>query len=241
MYKNKDESRKTINVNYSGLGSRLNFYSPSRIVNDFLDLKSASKSFRKCSVQFCYVVYNSRLFNGFNNCTFWSIIVVITLGKCAHRTPAGRRSGAPHMASLKVNILYGNTIYTVELQWHWTCVSWLPRSRIAQSDSGLHKFPTLLWKYFLRVWGSLIMEINDSINSIRSINDSGQCCQVSRSLHCHSNPKSRPFWHLSRPLPYYRFFHAISCQNKKCTLQGLSLCNSTSRERRTANFKQKSL
>jgi hypothetical protein len=36
---------------------------------------------------FCYVVYNSRLFNGFNNCSLWSIIVVITLGKCAHRTP----------------------------------------------------------------------------------------------------------------------------------------------------------
>jgi hypothetical protein len=40
-------------------------------------------------IRFCYVV--SRLFNGFNNCSLWSIIVVITLGKCAHRTPAGVR------------------------------------------------------------------------------------------------------------------------------------------------------
>jgi hypothetical protein len=40
---------------------------------------------------FFYSVYNSRLFNGFNNCCFWSLIVVITLGKCAHRTPAGFR------------------------------------------------------------------------------------------------------------------------------------------------------
>jgi hypothetical protein len=40
---------------------------------------------------FHYMVFNSRKFNGFNNCLFWSIIVVITLGKGAHRTPAGVR------------------------------------------------------------------------------------------------------------------------------------------------------
>jgi hypothetical protein len=40
---------------------------------------------------FCYVVYNSRKFNVFINCTFWFIIVVITLGKCADRTPSGVR------------------------------------------------------------------------------------------------------------------------------------------------------
>jgi hypothetical protein len=40
---------------------------------------------------FCYAAYNSPKFNGFINCTFWSIIVVITLGKCAHRTPSGVR------------------------------------------------------------------------------------------------------------------------------------------------------
>jgi hypothetical protein len=46
----------------------------------------------KCIVfRFCYVVYISRKFNGFINCTSWSIIVVITLGKCAHRTPTGVR------------------------------------------------------------------------------------------------------------------------------------------------------
>jgi hypothetical protein len=38
-----------------------------------------------------YVVYNSRLFNDFNNCSVWSIIVGATLRKCAHRTPAGVR------------------------------------------------------------------------------------------------------------------------------------------------------
>jgi hypothetical protein len=42
-----------------------------------------------CAVWFCYVVYNSPYLNGFNICTFLSIIVVITLGKCAHRTPSG--------------------------------------------------------------------------------------------------------------------------------------------------------
>jgi hypothetical protein len=40
---------------------------------------------------FCYAVFNSRLFNGLNNCAIGTIIVAITLGKCAHRTPAGVR------------------------------------------------------------------------------------------------------------------------------------------------------
>jgi hypothetical protein len=31
------------------------------------------------------------MFNGFSNCTLWSIIVVITLGKSSHRTPSGVR------------------------------------------------------------------------------------------------------------------------------------------------------
>jgi hypothetical protein len=39
----------------------------------------------------CYVAYNSRLFNSSNSCSLWSIIVVVALGKCAHRTPAGVR------------------------------------------------------------------------------------------------------------------------------------------------------
>jgi hypothetical protein len=37
--------------------------------------------------RFCYVVNDSRKFNGFNNCTLWSIIVVIALGKCAGAPP----------------------------------------------------------------------------------------------------------------------------------------------------------
>jgi hypothetical protein len=41
--------------------------------------------------RFCYTAYNSPKLNGFINCTFWSIIVVITLGKCAHRMPSGIR------------------------------------------------------------------------------------------------------------------------------------------------------
>jgi hypothetical protein len=42
-------------------------------------------------LRFCYVVYYSRKFNGCNNCTLWSIIVVIPLEKCTHRTPSGVR------------------------------------------------------------------------------------------------------------------------------------------------------
>jgi hypothetical protein len=42
-------------------------------------------------IWFCYTVYNSPMLNGFINCTLRSIIVVITLGKCAHRTPTGVR------------------------------------------------------------------------------------------------------------------------------------------------------
>jgi hypothetical protein len=47
---------------------------------------------------FCYVVFNSRSFNGFNNCTFWSIIVQIT--------------HAPVLASWKVKILYMKTPFS---------------------------------------------------------------------------------------------------------------------------------
>jgi hypothetical protein len=64
-----------------------------------------------------------------NNCTFWSIIVVITLEQCAHRTPTGVRER--HTDLIKSKNFIGSTIYTVEPQWHWTCVSWIPRSRIA--------------------------------------------------------------------------------------------------------------
>jgi hypothetical protein len=35
---------------------------------------------------FCYVIYNSRKFNGFSN-----LLCVRTLGKCTHRTPTGVR------------------------------------------------------------------------------------------------------------------------------------------------------
>jgi hypothetical protein len=57
--------------------------------------------------RFCYVVYNSRKSNGFNNCTLWSIIVVIE-----RREVFGSATHA--LASWKVKILHENTIFTVE-------------------------------------------------------------------------------------------------------------------------------
>jgi hypothetical protein len=78
-----------------------------------------------------YEIYNSHTFNGFNNCTLWSIIVVITLGKCAHQTPADvLERHTCILASWKVKMLYENSIFTVEPQQRWTCVSWMPRKRI---------------------------------------------------------------------------------------------------------------
>jgi hypothetical protein len=53
---------------------------------------------------FCCVAYNSRLFNGFNNCTLWSIIVAIPLGKCAHRRRHAFGSATYVLASFKVKI-----------------------------------------------------------------------------------------------------------------------------------------
>jgi hypothetical protein len=84
----------------------------------------SSRHYRPCMqkhghIWFCYVVYNSSMFNGFNNCTLWSIIVVITLGKCAHRTPtrqAFRSATSYVLASCKLKILYEKPIFTVEPQ-----------------------------------------------------------------------------------------------------------------------------
>jgi hypothetical protein len=64
--------------------------------------------------------------------TLWSIIVVITLGKCAHRTPAGVREHHTCIISLmKIkNFIWKHHFHS------WTsvalnrCVSWIPRSRI---------------------------------------------------------------------------------------------------------------
>jgi hypothetical protein len=63
-------------------------------------LKMASKFL---NFWFCYAVYNSHKFNGFNNCTLWSITVVITLGKCAHRTPSGVRERHTYIGLIKSN------------------------------------------------------------------------------------------------------------------------------------------
>jgi hypothetical protein len=46
---------------------------------------------------FCYWVFNPRYFYGFNNCSLWSIIVEITLGKCA--APNAGRQWNHHLHS----------------------------------------------------------------------------------------------------------------------------------------------
>jgi hypothetical protein len=78
------------------------------------------------------VVYNSRKFNGFNNCTLWCIIGAIKLGKCAHPTPSGVRER--HTCIDLIKSKYENTIFTAEPQQRWTCVSWIPRSRIEENE-----------------------------------------------------------------------------------------------------------
>jgi hypothetical protein len=66
------------------------------------------------------LVYNLRKFNGFNNCTFWSIIVVITLGKCAHLTPSGVRERQTCIGLMKST----NVKLPVQHQFHsWTSVA----------------------------------------------------------------------------------------------------------------------
>jgi hypothetical protein len=58
-------------------------------------------------------------------------------------------------------------------------------------------------------------------------NDPAQCCQVPTCLHCHSSPKSRPLWNLSRPISHLlRFFMLIFKEknvlcNDFCMLQHL--------------------
>jgi hypothetical protein len=65
-------------------------------------------------------------FNGFNNCAFWSIIVVMTLGKRAHQTPSGVRERHTCIGLMK------STNFKGKHNFHsWTCVSWIPRNRIA--------------------------------------------------------------------------------------------------------------
>jgi hypothetical protein len=70
-------------------------------------------------------------FNGFNNCTctLWFIIVVITLGKCAHRTPSGVQESLICIGLMKSIKFWWINHFTVEPQKRWTCVSWIPRSR----------------------------------------------------------------------------------------------------------------
>jgi hypothetical protein len=59
-------------------------------------------------------IYKSRKFKGFNNCTLWSIIVVITLGKCA---PSGVRERHTCIGLMKSNKKSNeNTIFAVEPQ-----------------------------------------------------------------------------------------------------------------------------
>jgi hypothetical protein len=110
---------------YAGFGSALN-YTVCMLCAESIKLEDRGDIFRVHQTlcfawhtvplqRFCYVVYNSHLFNGFNNCSFWSIIIVITLGARTERRQANW-SATHVLASWKVKILYDNTIFTVELQ-----------------------------------------------------------------------------------------------------------------------------
>jgi hypothetical protein len=80
--------------------------------------------------RFCYAAYSSLKFNGFINCTFWSIIVVITLGKCAHRTPSGFGSATHVLASFKVKFFLRKHLFQSWTSEHWKCVDWISRNFI---------------------------------------------------------------------------------------------------------------
>jgi hypothetical protein len=84
--------------------------------------------------RFCYAAYNSPKFNGFINCTFWSIIVVITLGKCAYRTPSGvwERHTCIRLFSSKKKICKKHLFQSWTSE-RWTCVNWISCSRIWMS------------------------------------------------------------------------------------------------------------
>jgi hypothetical protein len=94
---------------------------------------------------FCYAVYNSPKFNGFNNCTLWSIIVVITLGKCAHRTPSGVWDRHTCIGLIKSKHFVWKHHFYSWTQKRWTCVSWIPCCRI---DWGSIRG----WNFFLSKW-----------------------------------------------------------------------------------------
>jgi hypothetical protein len=81
-------------------------------------------------IWFCYAGYNSPKFNGFINCTFWSIIVVITLGKGAHRTPSGVRERHTCIGLFKVKKFLRKHLFQSWTSEHRTYVSWISRSRI---------------------------------------------------------------------------------------------------------------
>jgi hypothetical protein len=100
-----DQGRK---VQGRNVISRSIWYSRLPFASRFLVMLFQQRTVFTSFWRFCYVVYNSRLFNGFNHCCFWSIIVEITLGNCAHTCTV--------LASFKVIISYDKNIFTVEPQ-----------------------------------------------------------------------------------------------------------------------------
>jgi hypothetical protein len=71
-------------------------------------------------IRFCYAVYNSPKLNGFNNCALWSIIVVITLGKCAHQTPSGVRERHTCIGLIKSkNFVWKHKFFS----WTWVVLN----------------------------------------------------------------------------------------------------------------------
>jgi hypothetical protein len=88
------------------------------------------------NTRFCYTVYNSPKFNGFINCTWWSILVVITLGRWAHRTPSGVRERHKCIGLIiKVKNFARKHLFQSWTSERWTCVSWISRSRIKQKNA----------------------------------------------------------------------------------------------------------
>jgi hypothetical protein len=72
--------------------------------------------------RFCYVAYNLCLFDSFNNYSLWSIIVVITLEKCAQRTPAGvreRHTCIGLIQSINFYMIYNNILNLGSAEHVW--------------------------------------------------------------------------------------------------------------------------
>jgi hypothetical protein len=110
------------------------------------------------NVWFCYVVYNSCKFNGFNNCALWPIIVVITLVKCAHQTSAGvweRHTCIGPMKSTHFvwkNHLNLNIVEHVWVEYH------VPESNVYLNNKGIYIFTQHSLTYIEKFVATLIKD-----------------------------------------------------------------------------------